>query len=91
VSEGAATPIFLVSTFMMLDGPESTLRCRLHNIPLPRGRYSLWIHVADWFDDDLVMWHPVSSFILAGSDLDLAPTAVVRPSPVHVRAEWART
>jgi hypothetical protein len=91
VSEGAATPTFLVSTSLLLEGPETVLRCRLHNIPLPRGRYSVWVHVTDGFDDDLVLWHPVTSFVLAGSDLDPAPTAVVRLSPVHVRAEWTRT
>jgi ABC-type polysaccharide/polyol phosphate transport system ATPase subunit len=90
VSEGAATPTFLVSTSLILDRPETTLRCRIHNIPLPRGRYSVWLHFEDERDDELIPWHPVTSFVLAGSDLDPAPKAVVRLAPVHVRADWAR-
>jgi ABC-type polysaccharide/polyol phosphate transport system ATPase subunit len=91
VSEGAATPTFLVSTSLILDQPETTLRCRIHNIPLPRGRYSVWLHFEDEHDDEMIPWHPVTSFVLAGSNLDPAPKAVVRLAPVHVRADWERT
>jgi ABC-type polysaccharide/polyol phosphate transport system ATPase subunit len=90
VSEGDATPTFVVSAAMTLDHAESTVRCRLHNIPLPRGRFSLWMHVTDEFEVDVMLWHPVGSFVLAGSELDETPTAVVRLSPVHVRAGWTR-
>jgi ABC-type polysaccharide/polyol phosphate transport system ATPase subunit len=90
ISEGAAAPALLVSTSVLLDAGQSHLRCRIYDLPLPRGRYSVWLHIESHDDQDLVPWHPVGSFHLAGPDLDPAPLAVVRLSPVHVRSSWQR-
>jgi ABC-type polysaccharide/polyol phosphate transport system ATPase subunit len=90
ISEGSATPMLLVSTPIILEQERMEIRCRMHNVPLPRGRYSVWIYLENAHDDGILPWHPVASFVLAGTDLDPAPTAVVRLSPVHVRAEWDR-
>jgi hypothetical protein len=90
VSEGAATPTLLVSAFLIFDDRDNTIRCRMYNLPLPRGRYSLWLHMEAPDDRDIIPWHPVGSFHLAGSDLDPAPLAVVRLSPAHVRSDWTR-
>jgi ABC-type polysaccharide/polyol phosphate transport system ATPase subunit len=88
VSEGSAAPVFLVSTAVTLDLGETQIRCRLEGVPLPRGHYSVWLYIESHDDLDVIPWHPVASFVLAGSDLDPAPRAVVRLSPVHVRATW---
>ena len=90
VSEGSSTPIIVVSTSIMLDDGVTEVRSRLHDLPLPRGRYSIWVHLETGRQEELIGWHPATSFTLAGTDLDKAPTAVVRLSPVHVRAEWNR-
>ena len=88
ISEGSATPTLLVSTSIMLDSGRTRVRCHVHSVPLPRGRYSVWMHLDNERDDDVLPWHPVGSFVLAGTDLDPAPKAVVRLAPVHVRADW---
>ena len=90
ISEGSATPIMLTSTPILLDAGDATLCCHLHNLPLPRGRYSVWLYMENGRDDDVIPWHPVTSFTLAGTDLDPSPKAVVRLSPVHIRSEWER-
>lgn len=89
VSEGAATPTFLVSTYLSLgDGP-GTLCATVEALPLPRGRYSLWLAMVERDSDrDLMPWHPATSFDVIGPDLDAAPRAVVRPAPVLVRVTW---
>jgi ABC-type polysaccharide/polyol phosphate transport system ATPase subunit len=90
VSEGPATPIFLVSTSLILEAELTRVTCTLHDVPLPRGRYSVWVHIESARDDELMPWHPVGWFTVAGSDLDPAPVAVVRVGPVHVRSNWTR-
>jgi hypothetical protein len=40
-------------------------------------------------DRDLLPWHPVASFDVAGPTVEETPPAVVRLSPVLVRADWA--
>ena len=91
VSEGSAAPTFLVSTSVMLETGDTEIRCHIDAVPLARGRYSVWLYVESQDDHDVIPWHPVASFVLAGSDLDPAPRAVVRLAPVHVRAHWERT
>jgi ABC-type polysaccharide/polyol phosphate transport system ATPase subunit len=89
ITEGSATPAFLVSTSFFYDQGDNTWQCRLFDLPLPRGRYSVWAHVARP-GVDAFPWQPVGSFHLAGSDLDPSPLAVVRLSPAHVRSTWER-
>lgn len=89
VSEGAATPAFLVSAYVHLPAGRSTVASTIDALPLPRGRYSLWLGFVERDTDrDLVPWHPTASFDVVGPDLDPAPRAVVRPAPIHVRATW---
>lgn len=91
ITEGGASPIFLVSTAVTLEPGNTEIRCRMEHVPLARGEYSIWMHMERGNDEDLIPWHPVSSFVLSASDLDHAPTGVVRLSPVHVSATWERT
>ena len=91
ITEGGASPIFLVSTSVDLQVGTTEIWCTMSNVPLARGHYSLWMHIERGNDEDLLPWHPVSSFVAAGSDLDPAPTGVVRLAPVHVAATWERT
>jgi len=88
ISEGPATPTLLVSTRMRLSAGETAVGCTIDGLPLPRGRYALWVGLIDDGGRDLVPWHPSGSFDVAGPDLDPAPPAIVRLSPVHARAEW---
>lgn len=86
VSEGTATPIFSLRRDLHLGQGENEVRCHISHLPLPRGRYYLWISV--FRSGQLVPWHPARRFDVSGSDLDKAPRGIVRPSPVHVDATW---
>ncbi len=90
ISEGSATPTVLVSTSMIFDEGVQRVQCEISDLPLPRGRYSLWLYAESHDGLDLMPWHPAASFEVAGSDLDPAPRAVVRLAPVHVSSVWAR-
>jgi ABC-type polysaccharide/polyol phosphate transport system ATPase subunit len=92
VSEGTASPIFLIN-----PGHEAALRrgevrvqCEIGSLPLPRGRFYLWLGVyqGDQHGPELMAWQPVAQFDVHGPIIDPAPLAVVRLSPVHVPSEW---
>ena len=42
VSQGTAMPVFVIRYASSFPEGQFELRCRLHNLPLPKGRYSLW-------------------------------------------------
>jgi ABC-type polysaccharide/polyol phosphate transport system ATPase subunit len=93
VSEGAATPIFLIN-----PGRETNVKpgrthvsCTVPAIPLPRGRYYLWgAAYRDWTNgQELLAWQPLAQFDVYGPELDAAPRAIVRLSPVHVDSRWS--
>ena len=86
VSEGPATPIFLVRRELHIKSGDTLARCTIPNLPLPRGRFYLWAALFE--HADLMPWHPVAQFEVAGPDLDQAPRAVVRLAPVHAEATW---
>ena len=90
VSEGPGTPTFLVSTEIILEEGDTTVRCHIDNIPLPRGRYYAWICMEAVDDRKLIPWHPAATFEVFGSDLDYAPLGIVRLSSVHVKSDWAQ-
>ena len=86
VSEGPATPVFLVRKDLHLTAGETKTQCFIPSLPLPRGRYYVWAAVFD--SVDLMPWQPVANFDVIGPDLDAAPRAVVRLAPVHAEATW---
>jgi ABC-type polysaccharide/polyol phosphate transport system ATPase subunit len=90
VSEGPGTPTFLASTEMILEEGDTTVQCLIDSVPLPRGRYYVWISMESVDDQKLIPWHPAASFDVFGSDLDWAPLGIVRLSPVHVHSDWAQ-
>jgi ABC-type polysaccharide/polyol phosphate transport system ATPase subunit len=92
VSEGAATPIFLIN-----PGREAVVRpgrtrvsCTVASLPLPLGRYYLWgAAYRNWTNgQELFAWQPLAQFDVYGPDLDAAPRAIVRLSPVQVDSTW---
>jgi ABC-2 type transport system ATP-binding protein len=87
-SEGPASPIFLLRHDLHLaEDDEVTARCRIERIPLPRGRYYLWLGVFI-ARSELLGWQPVAHFDVAGPDLDSGPAGIARLAPVHVSAHW---
>jgi hypothetical protein len=88
VSEGPATPIFVIRRNTSLPTGESELVCRVRHLPLPRGRFHVWVGIygADW--RELLPWHPATFFDVIGDKLTKAPGGIVRLSPVQVSADW---
>jgi ABC-2 type transport system ATP-binding protein len=87
ISHGPATPIFVQRRDLNLATGETAITCAMEHVPLPRGRYFLWLGVFDR-KRDLVPWHPVARFDVSGPDLQEPPRAIVRLAPLHVEAAW---
>jgi ABC-type polysaccharide/polyol phosphate transport system ATPase subunit len=87
VSEGPATPIFVLGREMLVPEGETRLHCSIPHLPLPRGRFYLWFGVFD-HSGDLVPWHPVSQFSVLGPDLGPTPRAIVRLAPIELAPTW---
>jgi ABC-type polysaccharide/polyol phosphate transport system ATPase subunit len=87
ITEGTASPIFLLRTQVDLRSGRAEVRCRIPRLPLPRGSFYLWATVGSE-NRDVLRWHPVIKFEVVGEHLDIAPPAIVRLAPVHVEASW---
>lgn len=89
VSEGPATPIFVLRRALQLRSGETLVRCVLARLPLPRGRFFLWVGCfGPAGTAALLPWRPAANFDVFGPELDGAPGGVVRLAPVHVEATW---
>jgi ABC-type polysaccharide/polyol phosphate transport system ATPase subunit len=92
VSEGAATPIFLINPGREteLERGENHVRCTIPSLPLPSGRFYLWAGVyRGWTEGrELLTWQPLAHFDVYGPELDAAPKAVVRLSPIQIESIW---
>jgi ABC-2 type transport system ATP-binding protein len=87
LTEGGATPIFVVSDEVRLASGSTTVRCRLPHLPVPRGRFFCWLALLE-SNREVITWQPVASVDVGGPDLDPVPRAVVRLAPVHVPSTW---
>jgi ABC-type polysaccharide/polyol phosphate transport system ATPase subunit len=87
VSEGTATPIFLVGRETLFPAGETEVRCTIPHLPLPRGRFYLWLGVFEQ-TGDLLPWHPVSQFDVLGPELVETPRGVVRLAPIELASTW---
>ena len=88
VSEGTATPIFVLRNELELAVGETLTRCTITKLPLPRGKFYVWVGVVGPDGRDVVPWYPAANFDIVGPLLDVAPRAVARLAPVHVDASW---
>ena len=88
ISEGTAAPVFLLSHGLSMPADrEIDVRCTIERLPLPRGRYYLWVGVLSKLGDPMG-WQPLTHFDVIGPDLDDSPAGIVRLAPVHVAASW---
>jgi ABC-type polysaccharide/polyol phosphate transport system ATPase subunit len=88
ISEGPATPIFVLRRDGQLVAGETEVRCSMSKLPLPRGRYYLWVGIFDAAGRELLAWHPTTHIDVTGPNLDEVPLGIARLAPVHVRASW---
>jgi ABC-type polysaccharide/polyol phosphate transport system ATPase subunit len=87
VSEGLATPIFVHGHEVLFPAGETELRCSIGHLPLPRGRFYLWLGIFE-HSGDLLAWHPISQFDVLGPELDPTPRGVVRLAPIELVPTW---
>jgi ABC-type polysaccharide/polyol phosphate transport system ATPase subunit len=88
ITEGTADPIFVSRKALSLEAGLNEARWHIEQLPLPRGRYYVWLALIDR-DAKVYLqrWHPVSHFDVLGPDLDKPPGSVVRRAPVHIAYE----
>ncbi len=88
VSEGPATPIFILRRDVSLKAGETEIRTTISSLPLPQGRFALWIAVLNKRGRDLLPWHPAAHFDVAGARLEPVPPGIMRLAPVQVESTW---
>jgi len=91
VSQGSAFPMFIVRYSGSFPAGDFEVTCRLHHLPLAKGRYSLWPAMsghAGGKGKPLLPWRPVMSFDVMGPDSYILPEGVMVMSPVYVGADW---
>ena len=87
LSEGPATPIFFLRHRINLVPGQVEARCHIARLPLPRGRYYVWLAVF-WEGEELLSWHPASPVDVVGPDIVRPPPGIVLRSPVHLDLTW---
>ena len=85
VSEGSALPILLLQRDLQLHGGKTETRWPLQTLPLPRGRFYVWVGLFDKSGRDVLTWHPAAHFDVDGRD----PTAPVDTLVESVREQLA--
>lgn len=88
VTEGTASPVFTARKEIYLGWAGNHIRCTLDQLPLPRGRYALWVGIYDTDGHPLMSWAPAKQFDVTGPDLETPPRAVVMAAPVYVEHHW---
>jgi len=91
ISQGTAMPVFVIRYASSFPEGQFELRCRLHNLPLPKGRYSLWGAMRaprGTGPKASLPWQPLASFEAFGPNVIKAPSGVMVLSPVYVPADW---
>jgi ABC-2 type transport system ATP-binding protein len=88
ISEGTATPAFMVDHPVSLYEGQTEIRCLIPRLPLSGGTYYVWVGVFDGSGADLVPWHPLERFHVEGVELRLPPRGIVRTAPLWVDARW---
>jgi ABC-type polysaccharide/polyol phosphate transport system ATPase subunit len=85
VSQGTAMPIFMNWKFLPFPAGKFEMRVQMRHLPLPKGRYYLWLAVLG--NPDMVAtqpWKPVGSFDVFGPAAVEGPRGVMILSPVFV-------
>lgn len=88
LTEGTASPAFVVAETFTLRVGANAITCTLPFLPLAAGHYYLWVE----FDGDdhstRIPWQPAGRFTVEGNALTKVPTGVMRAAAVQVDADW---
>jgi ABC-type polysaccharide/polyol phosphate transport system ATPase subunit len=87
ISEGTANPMLVSREPVELrDGP-NTVTCRIDRLPLPRGRFFVWVAV--YLDGQpLLRWHPATPVEVVGPDLPRLPPGIMRQGRLIADTTW---
>jgi ABC-type polysaccharide/polyol phosphate transport system ATPase subunit len=91
VSLGTAFPMFITKYHGLFPSGDFEVRCLLHNVPLPKGSYSIWAAMTSfgkWADTPLLPWKPAVAFEAFGPDVLQPPEGVMVATPLHVGTTW---
>jgi len=91
ISLGTAFPMFITKHHGLFPSGDFEVRCRLHNIPLPKGHYSVWTAMTgfgEWADAPLLPWKPAVSFDAFGPEILDPPEGVMVAAPLYVGTTW---
>ncbi len=91
ISLGTAFPIFITKHHGVFPAGDFEVKCRLHNVPLPKGQYSVWTAMTSfgkWADTPLLPWKPAVTFDAFGPDVLNPPEGVMVAAPLHVGTTW---
>jgi ABC-type polysaccharide/polyol phosphate transport system ATPase subunit len=91
ISLGTAFPMFITKHHGLFPSGDFEVKCRLHNIPLPRGRYSVWTAMTGfgkWSDTPYLPWKPATSFDTFGPEILDPPEGVMVAAQLYVGTTW---
>jgi ABC-2 type transport system ATP-binding protein len=87
VSEGTANPMLVSRDSVTLDEGANTVTCTLDRVPLPNGRFFVWVAV--YIDGQPALrWHPATPFDVVGPDLPRLPPGIMRQGRLFVDTSW---
>ena len=88
ISQGTAFPMFIVHHHGDCPAGDFQIRCVLKNLPLPKGRYSVWAAMCGLQATPYIPWKPVISFDAFGPEAARPPEGVMAMTPIYVGADW---
>ncbi len=88
VTEGTASPMFIVTEGTRLREGRTRIRCTIPHLPVAAGRYYLWIEFDSGDGETRIPWQPTGPFTVDGRGLDRTPIGVMRASAIQVDASW---
>jgi ABC-type polysaccharide/polyol phosphate transport system ATPase subunit len=89
ISEGTANPMLVTRAHGELRDGLNTVKCRIDRLPLPRGRFFVWVAVY-LEDQPLLRWHPATPVEVIGPDLPQLPPGIMRQGRLVVNTTWRR-
>jgi ABC-type polysaccharide/polyol phosphate transport system ATPase subunit len=91
ISLGTAFPMFITKFHGLFPSGDFEVHCRLHNMPLPRGHYSVWTAMTgfgNWAQEPYLPWKPAASFDVFGPEIFEPPEGVMVAAPLYVGTTW---
>ncbi len=87
ISEGTANPMLVSREPVELREGSNSVSCRVDRLPLPRGRFFVWVAV--YLDGQpLLRWHPATGVDVIGPDLPRLPPGIMRQGRLIADTAW---